>query len=144
MAEAFIGKWRLTSSEKYDEYMIAIGVGQVTRKMSNAATPINTISMDGVGQVTRKMSNAATPINTISMDGELIKISTSTTFKNTEIMFKLGEEFNETTADGREVKSLVTLDGNKLIHVQKWDDKETSLVREVNGDSLTLVRWDSI
>ncbi|KAF7691199.1 fatty acid-binding protein, heart-like [Silurus meridionalis] len=116
MAEAFIGKWRLTSSEKYDEYMIAIGVGQVTRKMSNAATPINTISMDG----------------------ELIKISTSTTFKNTEIMFKLGEEFNETTADGREVKSLVTLDGNKLIHVQKWDDKETSLVREVNGDSLTL------
>lgn len=36
-------------------------------------------------------------------------------------------------------QSVVTLDGNKLIHVQKWDDKETELVREVNGNNLTLV-----
>lgn len=36
-------------------------------------------------------------------------------------------------------QSLVTLDGSKLIHVQKWDGKETTLVREVDGNSLTLV-----
>lgn len=36
-------------------------------------------------------------------------------------------------------QSLVTLDGNKLLHVQKWDGKETSLVREVDGNGLTLV-----
>lgn len=36
-------------------------------------------------------------------------------------------------------QSLVTIEGNKLIHIQKWEGKETSLVREVNGNSLTLV-----
>lgn len=36
-------------------------------------------------------------------------------------------------------QSLVTLDGTKLLHVQKWDGKETSLVREVDGNGLTLV-----
>lgn len=36
-------------------------------------------------------------------------------------------------------QSLVTLDGSKLVHVQKWDGKETSLVRVVDGNSLTLV-----
>ncbi len=34
---------------------------------------------------------------------------------------------------------MVTLDGGKLVHVQKWDGKETTLVREVNDNSLTLV-----
>lgn len=26
-----------------------------------------------------------------------------------------------------------------MVHIQKWDGKETSLVREVNGNALTLV-----
>ncbi len=34
---------------------------------------------------------------------------------------------------------MITLDGGKLVHVQKWDGKETTLVREVNDNSLTLV-----
>lgn len=37
------------------------------------------------------------------------------------------------------VQSLITLDGDKLVHVQKWDGKETTLVREVGDNSLTLV-----
>lgn len=36
-------------------------------------------------------------------------------------------------------QSVVTVDGGKLVHVQKWDGKETTLVREVDGNSLTLV-----
>ena len=36
-----------------------------------------------------------------------------------ELKFKLGEEFEETTPDGRDVKAIVTLEGNKLILVQK-------------------------
>lgn len=36
-------------------------------------------------------------------------------------------------------QSVVTLEGNKLVHVQKWDSRETSLVREVDGNKLTLV-----
>ncbi len=34
---------------------------------------------------------------------------------------------------------MVTLDGGKLVHVQKWDGKETTLVREVNDNNLILV-----
>ena len=37
------------------------------------------------------------------------------------------------------LQSLVTLDGGKLVHVQKWDGKETSLVREVTDNTLLLV-----
>merc|ERR1712168_730304 len=70
--------------------------------------------------------------------GDTVTVKTQSTFKNTEINFKLGEEFDETTADGRKVKSVVSTDGAKLVHVQKWDGNETSLTREVTGDNLTL------
>ncbi|KAB5530918.1 hypothetical protein PHYPO_G00134870 [Pangasianodon hypophthalmus] len=116
MAETFVGTWNLKESKNFDEYMKALGVGFATRQ---------------VGSMTK-------PTTIISVDGDAVTLKTVSTFKNTEIKFKLGEEFDETTADDRKVKSLVTLDGNKLVHVQKWDGKETSLVREVDGNSLTL------
>lgn len=65
-------------------------------------------------------------------------LRTQSAFKNTEVKFKLNEEFDETTADDRKVKSVVTLKDGKLIHVQKWDGKETTLLREVDGDKLVL------
>lgn len=37
-------------------------------------------------------------------------------------------------------QSVVTLDGGKLVHVQKWEGKETSLVRELKDGKLILVR----
>ncbi|OWK12641.1 FABP3 [Cervus elaphus hippelaphus] len=58
--------------------------------------------------------------------------------KSLEISFKLGVEFDETTADDRKVKSIVTLDGGKLVHVQKWNGQETSLVREIVDGKLIL------
>ncbi|KAL0962077.1 hypothetical protein UPYG_G00335390 [Umbra pygmaea] len=116
MAEAFVGTWNLKESKNFDEYMKGLGVGFATRQ---------------VGAMTK-------PTTIIEVNEDTITLKTQSTFKNTEIKFKLGEEFDETTADDRKVKSLVKLDGNKLIHVQKWDGKETSLVREVNGNTLEL------
>ncbi|XP_006631365.1 fatty acid-binding protein, heart [Lepisosteus oculatus] len=116
MVEAFVGTWNLQESKNFDDYMKAIGVGFATRQ---------------VGSMTK-------PTTIISVDGDTVIVRTQSTFKNTEIKFKLGEEFDETTADDRKVKSLVTVDGGKLVHVQKWEDKETSLVREVNGNQLVL------
>ena len=52
----------------------------------------------------RKMANAATPVVDITLDNETYSMKSTTTFKTTEIKFKLGEEFEETTADGRIVK----------------------------------------
>ncbi|XP_060914796.1 fatty acid-binding protein, heart [Labrus mixtus] len=116
MVDAFVGTWNMKESVKFDEYMKELGVGFATRKIGNMTKPTTIISVDG-GTVTVKTQSAV---------------------KNTELSFKLGEEFDETTADDRKVKSLVSIDGGKLVHVQKWDGKETSLVREVEGNKLTL------
>ncbi|CAB1455373.1 unnamed protein product [Pleuronectes platessa] len=116
MAEAFVGTWNLKESEKFDDYMKALGVGFATRK---------------VGGLTK-------PTTIISVDGGTVTVKTQSSVKNTELSFKLDEEFDETTADDRKVKSIVKIEGGKMVHVQKWDGKETSLVREINGNALIL------
>lgn len=58
----------------------------------------------GVGMALRKMGGMAKPSTIISIEGDKVVLKTSSTFKNTEISFKLGEEFDESTADGRNVK----------------------------------------
>uniref|UniRef100_A0A8D0AL62 Cellular retinoic acid-binding protein 1 n=1 Tax=Sander lucioperca TaxID=283035 RepID=A0A8D0AL62_SANLU len=117
MAEAFVGTWNLKESEKFDDYMKELGVGFATR---------------AVGTMTK-------PTTIILVEGDKVTVKTQSSIKNTELNFKLGEEFDETTADDRKVKSIVNIEDGKMVHVQKWDGKETSLVREVNGNALTLV-----
>ncbi|XP_056335831.1 fatty acid-binding protein, heart [Danio aesculapii] len=116
MADVFIGTWNLKESKNFDEYMKGIGVGFATRQVANMTKPTTIISKEG----------------------DVFTLKTVSTFKSTEINFKLGEEFDETTADDRKVKSIITLDGGKLLHVQKWDGKETTLLREVSDNNLTL------
>lgn len=60
----------------------------------------------GVGFMLRKMAATATPVTEITQVGDTWNMKTSTTFKTTVIKFKLGEEFDETTADGRQCKVL--------------------------------------
>lgn len=38
----------------------------------------------------------------------------------------------------------MTLDGGKLVHVQKWDGQETTLVRELVDGKLILVRQTTL
>uniref|UniRef100_A0A8C6HCB0 Cytosolic fatty-acid binding proteins domain-containing protein n=1 Tax=Mus spicilegus TaxID=10103 RepID=A0A8C6HCB0_MUSSI len=82
MCDAFVGTWKLVSSENFDDYMKEVGVGFATRKVAGMAKP-NMI---------------------ISVNGDLVTIRSESTFKNTEISFKLGVEFDEITADDRKVK----------------------------------------
>lgn len=59
--------------------------------------------------VMRKMANAASPsVDIAEADGKYT-LKTISTFKTTEINFKLGEEFDETTGDGRNVKVIFFL-----------------------------------
>lgn len=39
-------------------------------------------------------------------------------------------------------QSTVTLDGDKLVHVQKWDGKETKFVREIKDGKLVMVGFN--
>uniref|UniRef100_A0A673C9B1 Cellular retinoic acid-binding protein 1 n=1 Tax=Sphaeramia orbicularis TaxID=375764 RepID=A0A673C9B1_9TELE len=116
MVDAFCATWKLVDSENFDDYMKALGVGFATRQVGNVAKP--------------------TVI--ISQSGDKVVIRTESTFKNTEISFKLGEEFDETTADDRNCKSTVSMEGDKLVHVQKWDDKETKFVREIKDGKMVM------
>jgi len=92
----------------------------------------------GVGMVLRKMGNTVSPTVEVTQDGDTYTLTTTSTFKTSAISFKLGEEFDEETLDGRKVKSVITLEGNKLIQEQKGD-KPSTIVREFTDNELTTV-----
>uniref|UniRef100_A0A3Q4H2E0 Fatty acid binding protein 3, muscle and heart n=1 Tax=Neolamprologus brichardi TaxID=32507 RepID=A0A3Q4H2E0_NEOBR len=65
---------------------------------------LNLCCYTGVGFATRKVANLTKPTTIISVDGDTVTLKTQSTMKNTELSFKLGVEFDETTADDRKVK----------------------------------------
>ncbi|NXF86266.1 MYP2 protein, partial [Eubucco bourcierii] len=109
MCNRFVGTWKLISSENFDDYMKELGVGLATRKLAGLSKP------DVI----------------ISMKGDIVTVRTESTFKNTMISFKLGQQFDETTPDDRKVKSVVTLEKGALVQVQKWNGKETTIKRRL-------------
>ncbi|XP_068179475.1 fatty acid binding protein 4b [Antennarius striatus] len=115
MVEQFVGTWTLTASENFDEYMKAIGVNFAIRQVGNTIKPDLLISVGDAGVVTMRSVS---------------------TFKTTEIRFKLNEEFSEMTADGRNTKTVVTFENGKLVQKQSWDGKETTLEREIRDGQL--------
>merc|ERR1719270_122332 len=46
-------------------------------------------------------------------------IKTSTTLKTMELKFKLGEPFDDTSTDAKEITAVCTLEDGKIISVQK-------------------------
>lgn len=109
----------MTKSENFSEYMKAVGVGLVMRNMAAAATPKAYITKDPAS--------------------EEWTVKTSTTFKTTEIKFKLGEEFKEETADGRKCLSTITQEGdNKWKHVQNCDGKDLVMYREFTDTEMKM------
>merc|ERR1712179_24227 len=112
--DAFKGKYERTSAENYEELLKILDVNFLLRKAATVSTP----HME------------------IKEEGGVWTITTSTTLKTMELKFKLGEEFDETTPDGREVTALVNLEGGKIVTVQKAKkegQKSTKSVREMNG-----------
>uniref|UniRef100_A0A4W3JFH7 Lipocalin/cytosolic fatty-acid binding domain-containing protein n=1 Tax=Callorhinchus milii TaxID=7868 RepID=A0A4W3JFH7_CALMI len=93
---------------------------------------------DRVNFKTRQVGNVSRPTTVIKVDANLITLKTMSTFKSTEINFQLDREFNEITADGRDVKSLVTWSNGKLIHIQKWNGRQTTLLREIKDSYMIL------
>uniref|UniRef100_A0A8I3WKP6 Fatty acid binding protein 3 n=1 Tax=Callithrix jacchus TaxID=9483 RepID=A0A8I3WKP6_CALJA len=91
MVDAFLGNWKLVDSKNFDDYMKSLGVGFATRQVASMTKPTTIIEKNG----------------------DTIILKTHSTFKNTEISFKLGVEFDETTADDRKVKNRVRPQGEK-------------------------------
>ncbi|XP_054158608.1 fatty acid-binding protein-like [Oppia nitens] len=115
MAE-FAGKWKLDKSDNFDNFLKELGINFMMRKMAGTASP--TVE--------------------ISRDGDSFTFKTITSIKTSSVTFTLGQEFEEERLDGKKVKSVMTLDGNKLIQTQVDNGKEVKYVREFNGDVLTV------
>jgi len=92
----------------------------------------------GVGLVMRKMANAATPTQEIKVEDGTWSIKTSTTFKTTDISFKIGEEFDETTGDGRKVKTTCKMEGDALVQDQKGSP-DSILSREIKDGKMHMI-----
>merc|ERR1739848_178905 len=117
MMEALKGQWVRDSADNYDKLLKELAVNWLLRTAAQASTPVMDITEEG-GEWT---------------------IKSSTTLKTVELKFKLGEKFEETTPDGREVESVSTFENGKLVIKQtakKAGQKSTTSVRELDGDSL--------
>ncbi|XP_041822919.1 fatty acid binding protein 4a [Melanotaenia boesemani] len=115
MVDKFVGTWRMTSSENFDDYMKALGVGFATRQVGNRTKPNLIMSVDDQGCVCMKSQS---------------------TFRTTEVKFKLNEPFDETTADDRKTRTVMSMENGKLVQKQTWDGKETSIEREISDGKL--------
>ncbi|KAL7057010.1 hypothetical protein AAHC03_019363 [Spirometra sp. Aus1] len=113
--EKFLGSWKLSKSEGFDAITERLGFSLAHRTATKTLHPVMTIARDG--------------------DGYSLKMST--TFKTHEFSFKLGEEFDLTTMDGRHVKSIFTLEGDTLKQVDTGE-KITYIDRVVEGNTIKL------
>ncbi|XP_040844444.1 cellular retinoic acid-binding protein 2 isoform X2 [Ochotona curzoniae] len=86
----FSGNWKIIRSENFEEMLKALGVNMMLRKIAVAA--------------------ASKPTVEIKQDGDHFYIKTSTTVRTTEIDFKIGEEFEEQTVDGKPCKVMTADD----------------------------------
>jgi len=122
----FLGEWEFVSSdENFEALMKELGVGWFTRKIALTQSPSVRFELNG----------------------EEWTFTTTSAFKTTVLKFTIGKEFDEETADGRDVKTTFSFDDGKLVQTQKFDGKVVCvIVREVlNGNKLkTLAKAGSI
>eukprot|EP00092_Neocalanus_flemingeri_P033721 GFUD01036657.1.p1 GENE.GFUD01036657.1~~GFUD01036657.1.p1 ORF type:complete len:132 (+),score=43.34 GFUD01036657.1:195-590(+) len=112
--DAYKGKFERISSENYEEFLKALDVNYLLRKAAMVSTP----TME------------------FSEENGVWSIKSATTLKSMELKFKVGEEFEETTADGRDVRAVANFEGGKFVIVQrakKAGQASTRTIRELNG-----------
>ena len=93
----------------------------------------------GVSWALRKAGSLASSSTKLTDESGDIRIATTSTVKSSNNLFKIDTEVDETTLDGRKVKTSYKWDGDALVGTQKWDGKETTLKWAAEGDKLTLV-----
>ncbi|XP_062836294.1 myelin P2 protein isoform X2 [Anolis carolinensis] len=123
MCERFEGTWELMSDCKDD------GGLNVT---FYAPRDVDIIPSYDVDITRRDLKRFMKPRITIRAEGIWLNITTENAVKKSEISFKLGQEFEETTADNRKTKSIVTIEKDgSLLHVQNWHGKQTLIRRKL-------------
>ncbi|XP_056335161.1 retinol-binding protein 1 [Danio aesculapii] len=110
------GYWKMTSNENFDEYMEALDVNVVIRKIANY------LILD----------------KEIVQNGDHLYIKTLTTFRNYDMEFDVGKEFEEDLVgvDDRKCMTTVNWEEDKLVCVQKGEKEGRGWTQWVKGDEL--------
>uniref|UniRef100_A0A8C2SBL0 Lipocalin/cytosolic fatty-acid binding domain-containing protein n=1 Tax=Capra hircus TaxID=9925 RepID=A0A8C2SBL0_CAPHI len=109
MVDLFQGTWKSISCENFEEYMKELGVSVAVQNLAGSAKPRIIISADG----------------------DKVSIKTESTFKNSEISFKIGEEFDETTIDNRKVKKTTDKGNLFLVYlISMYLHKSVKIIKE--------------
>ncbi|UJR30140.1 hypothetical protein I4U23_017681 [Adineta vaga] len=106
------GTWDYVDGENFDDYMKELGVGMAIRLAAKGVKPRLVITENGGKWNVRSESS----------------------LKTTSYDFTPGVEFNETTPDGREVKSTIKFEGNKWVHTSIDKNGKKSLVTRYIDD----------
>ncbi|XP_072932822.1 fatty acid-binding protein-like [Epargyreus clarus] len=96
--EPYLNKrYRMKSSENFEEYLEFLGVSLIVRKIITNLPCDCILSQNPDGSYT---------------------ITITTTFKNFKVKFVPGVEFESMRLDGEKVKAVMQIEGNKLIETQ--------------------------
>nr|AGC52709.1 fatty acid binding protein [Spirometra erinaceieuropaei] len=113
--EAFCGSWKLKDSGDLEPIANRLGVSIPLKDIAELLNSIMRISPVGDGY-SMQISNGAMTY---------------------EMKYKLGEEFDHASLDGRPLKTKVTLEGKTLKQVDKGD-KLMTMESVVEGNTLTM------
>ncbi|XP_049879611.1 fatty acid-binding protein, muscle-like isoform X2 [Pectinophora gossypiella] len=118
--EQFLGKrYVLVSHENFEDYLLFLGKGYLARKAALAMRPEQALVANDCGSYT---------------------FSLRSTLVNSAITFTPGEEFVEEKPDGTKAKAVITIEGNKMTHIQtEQDGKVSTHVREFFPDQMIVI-----
>ncbi|KAM3930966.1 uncharacterized protein RB166_004452 [Leptodactylus fuscus] len=118
MPADYNGTWVMETNDNFDGYMKALDIDFATRKIAAHLTQTKELVQNGNDFQTKTLS----------------------TFRNYELNYTVGVEFEEKTKglDNRVVQTLVSWDGDKLVCVQKGEKKNRGWVHWIEGDKLYL------
>ncbi|XP_045173245.2 sodium/calcium exchanger regulatory protein 1-like [Mercenaria mercenaria] len=115
------GKWKIESSDNFEEYMKAIGVPD--EKRANAL---------------KFLSAGSNMTQEFKADGDNWTMTTCTVAGEKTSSFTIGKEDDSMTLDGRPIKVIFTIEGDSLIEKQKGDGFGCTHVRKGDGNTLTM------
>nr|XP_055059116.1 retinol-binding protein 1-like [Misgurnus anguillicaudatus] len=118
MPADYNGYWKMISNDNFEEYLKALDVNVAIRKIAILLKPDKDITQNE----------------------DYFKIKTISIFRDYDMEFVVGQEFEEDLGpvDGRKCMTTITWDGDKLVCVQKGEVEGRGWTHWINGDELHL------
>merc|ERR1712141_410458 len=119
--EKYVGKYKCVKSIDMENFMKELKLGWLKRKLANAFSITLEVSYD--------------------ITSETWNFKTSSLVNKVDFKFKIGEEYEEKTPDGRDVLVTVTKEDDKFIQkamAKNEGEKSTVAEREFKGDEVTV------